>query len=141
VTVENFKEACARSIDSIRKLIVANLKEEPIEEIVSAETLEPIIKAENEEVDTTENLLQAEKKLLPLVMKKSNKKTPLDIRPMCGKKVRDKQKNLYCTYEGCRKTFKLQKCLESHIKMHTAEKVRFNLICPFSLFLTYQSLL
>jgi hypothetical protein len=58
-TLENFKEACAQSVDTIRKLIVANLKEEPeepIEEIVSAEALEPILKAGNVENDNIKSL-------------------------------------------------------------------------------------
>jgi hypothetical protein len=80
-TVEHFKEVCTRSVDSIRKLIIVDIKEEPVEEYVSAEMLQPILKVENEEVDEEERKFVVEEKMkmnrVPILL-------PKGVRPMCA---------------------------------------------------------
>jgi hypothetical protein len=46
--VENFQVTCSQSIDYIRELIIDNLREEPIEVIVTAEHLEPLMEDKKE---------------------------------------------------------------------------------------------
>jgi Zinc finger, C2H2 type len=143
--IELFKEACAQSVDTIRKLIVANLKEEPIEEFVSAETLEPIVKAENEEIDETQD-----KNVRREQPKRPASQSTTGERPMCAlcgqffinrsglsahmkmelrkraeNQVKSERPYFHCSQNGCGQTFKHKKNLETHLKMHNADGVRF----------------
>jgi hypothetical protein len=135
-TLENFKEACAQSVDTIRKLIVANLKEEPIEEIVSAEALEPIVKAENVENDNVKSPKdQRQRPTCHLCGKsyadmksirnhmnfelKKLKKFDLLTNPEVNSRLGNQSiqsllGQLPCTQEGCHRYFKTQKSLDGH---------------------------
>jgi Zinc finger, C2H2 type len=146
-TIENFKEACTRSVDSIRKLIIANLKEEPMMEIVSAEALEPILKVEIEQYenihDNREEKVQAHAKsskgrpVCDLCGKtfvnmrgiRQHMKLKLEKRLMVPKgnsnvrKGKTLGRKIFCTQDGCHQNFNNRKNLENHMKMHEDSKV------------------
>jgi uncharacterized Zn-finger protein len=104
-TCENFKEACVRSVDSIRKLIIANLKEEPIEEFVSAEPLEPIFKDENGKFK-----VEAEQILTKTVRRRKRIRTKKPI----------KHERLMCAL--CGKIFAHRDSITKHMKLEMKKK-------------------
>jgi hypothetical protein len=144
-TIESFKEACARSIDSIRKLIIANLKEEPLVEIVSAEALQPILKVEHEQdvndsptgkVTITRNSSIAERPMCDLCgktfvnLKGIREHMRLKLKNHVEQKVSTNIQNreyiggkFYCTQTKCRRSFNKRKNLVKHLKMHADSKV------------------
>jgi hypothetical protein len=155
-TFETFKEACAQSVDTIRKLVVANLKEEPIEEIVLAEALEPIWKVDNK--PETKRLLVSKRPIcalcgltfasmksirahIKLELKRARKKEHGDMDPVVQKAPKTKQEKemkpqLYCTHEGCGRLLQNQKNLDKHLKLHENDKVSSHFVLSPNGFLT-----